>query len=222
MNKIKKIIIFIYNTIYGFIFCLLNGSSNHLECKGKIIGVKIRVNGKNNRIIIEDGVSIHKSSILFIQGDDNLIYIKQGSIMNEGGSVRIEGNSNRFIVGRNSSLINVFFSMGDDKTDIEIGNYCLFSANVIFRDWDNHSIVMAKAPDVRICEGKSIKVEDHVWIGYGTTVMKGVTIGHDSIVGTMSVVTSDVPSNSVVVGNPVRVVKSGVSWNKEWLKSTCG
>lgn len=220
MNSLKRIIILLYNILYGAVFRLLNGSSNQLICKGKIIGVKIKANGRNNRIIIEEGVSLHKSSILSIQGNDNLIHIQQGTLMNEGGSVRIEGNNNRFIVGKNTSLINVFFSMGDDNTDIEIGNDCLFSANVIFRDWDNHSIVMADNPNVRICKGKGIKVEDHVWIGFGTTVMKGVTIGHDSIVGTMSVVTSDVPSQSIAVGVPAKVVKSGISWNKEWLKSS--
>lgn len=220
MSLLKKIILLIYNALYGLFFHFMDGSSNHLECKGKIIGVKIKARGRNNRIIIEEGVSLHKSSILSIQGNGNLIHIQQGTLMNEGGSVRIEGDNNRFIVGKNTSLINVFFSMGDDHTDIEIGNDCLFSANVIFRDWDNHSIVMADNPNVRICEGKSIKVEDHVWIGFGATVMKGVTLGHDSIVGTMSVVTSDVPPQSIAVGLPAKVVKTGVSWNKEWLNTS--
>lgn len=218
MRLIKKYIIFFYNIIYSVVFRLQNGSSNLFECKGNIIGVEIKVKGSNNKIIIEEGASLHKSTILSIRGNNNLIHIKHDSLMNEGGLVRIEGNSNRFIVGENSSLISVFFSMGDDHTDIEIGSNCLFSANVIFRNWDNHSIVIAKTPNVRICEGKNIKVEDHVWIGYGATVMKGVSIGHDSIIGTMSVVTSDVPSHSIVAGNPARVVKSGISWNKEWLK----
>ncbi|MBQ9100137.1 MAG: hypothetical protein IJY54_01985 [Paludibacteraceae bacterium] len=41
----------------------------------------------------------------------------------------------------------------------------------------------------RICFGKTIKVSDHVWIGNDVTMLKGVSIGHDSIIGTKSVVT---------------------------------
>jgi acetyltransferase-like isoleucine patch superfamily enzyme len=54
---------------------------------------------------------------------------------------------------------------------------------------------------VRICRG--------AWIGSGTFILKGVTIGEGSIVGASSVVTKDVPSNSVVAGSPARVVKQG-------------
>lgn len=48
---------------------------------------------------------------------------------------------------------------------------------------------------------------DNVWIGDGALVTKGVSIGDNSIVGAKAVVTKDVPANSVVAGNPARVVK---------------
>jgi virginiamycin A acetyltransferase len=47
-----------------------------------------------------------------------------------------------------------------------------------------------------------------VWIGYGSVIMPGVTIGHGSIVATLSVVTRDVPPYSVVGGNPAKVLRS--------------
>lgn len=50
-----------------------------------------------------------------------------------------------------------------------------------------------------------------VWIGYGAIVLSGVTVGDSSIVAAGAVVTRDVPSNSVVVGNPARVVGSRFS-----------
>ncbi len=63
----------------------------------------------------------------------------------------------------------------------------------------------------RICFGKTIKVSNHVWIGNDVTMLKGVSIGHDSIIGTKSVVTSDVPNNVIAVGNPAWFVKDGIS-----------
>jgi maltose O-acetyltransferase len=54
---------------------------------------------------------------------------------------------------------------------------------------------------------RPIVIEDDVWIGAGSTVLPGVTIGQGSIVGAGSVVVKDVPAHSVVAGNPARVVR---------------
>lgn len=52
-----------------------------------------------------------------------------------------------------------------------------------------------------------ITVEDNVWMGGSVTVMPGVTIGHDSVIGAGSVVTKDIPSGVIAVGNPCRVLR---------------
>lgn len=52
-----------------------------------------------------------------------------------------------------------------------------------------------------------IKVGDNVWIGAGVQVMPGVTIGSNVVIGGGSVVVKDIPSNSVAVGNPCRVIR---------------
>ena len=54
---------------------------------------------------------------------------------------------------------------------------------------------------------KPIVIEDGVWVGIGATVLQGVTIGKNSVVGANSVVTRDVPPNTVVAGNPAKIVK---------------
>jgi maltose O-acetyltransferase len=52
-----------------------------------------------------------------------------------------------------------------------------------------------------------IVIEDDAWIGFNCTILKGVKIGKGAIIGACSVVTSDVPPHSVIVGNPPRTVK---------------
>lgn len=52
-----------------------------------------------------------------------------------------------------------------------------------------------------------VKIGDNVWIGEKSTILKGVTIGNGSIVACNSVVTHDVEENTVVAGNPARLVK---------------
>lgn len=53
-----------------------------------------------------------------------------------------------------------------------------------------------------------VKIEDDVWIGTHVTINKGVTIGRGTVIGSGSVVTKDIPSYSVAVGNPCRVIRS--------------
>jgi maltose O-acetyltransferase len=54
---------------------------------------------------------------------------------------------------------------------------------------------------------KRIVIEDNVWIGGGAILLPGVTIGRNAVVGAGSVVTRDVPANTVVAGNPARMIR---------------
>jgi acetyltransferase-like isoleucine patch superfamily enzyme len=54
---------------------------------------------------------------------------------------------------------------------------------------------------------RDVRVGHNVWIGYGACVLRGVTIGDNSIVGTSSVVTKPIPANAVVAGAPARVIR---------------
>ena len=52
-----------------------------------------------------------------------------------------------------------------------------------------------------------ISIHDNVWIGCRSVILKGVTIGHDSVIAAGAVVTKDVPPNTIVAGNPAQIVK---------------
>jgi maltose O-acetyltransferase len=53
-------------------------------------------------------------------------------------------------------------------------------------------------------EVRPVVIEDNVWLGYQSVIMPGVTIGKNSVVAFGSVVTSDVPPNTLALGNPAR------------------
>lgn len=57
-------------------------------------------------------------------------------------------------------------------------------------------------------DAKPIKVGDNVWFGGNVTVLAGVTIGSNTVIGAGSVVTKDIPSNVVAVGNPCKVLRN--------------
>jgi len=89
---------------------------------------------------------------------------------------------------------------------IEIGNNVLFGANSTITDTDWHGI----APDTRRESGAvaPVIIEDNVWIGLNATVLKGVTIGRNSIVGAGSVVIKSIPANVIASGQPAKVIKN--------------
>ena len=102
---------------------------------------------------------------------------------------------------------NCTFAIADS---VQIGRRCLLSTDVCFRDYDGHPINAADRAAGLHADNDAvlpIQIGDNVWIGMRAIILKGVTIGNNSIVGAGAVVTKDVPANAVVAGNPAKLVK---------------
>jgi acetyltransferase-like isoleucine patch superfamily enzyme len=69
------------------------------------------------------------------------------------------------------------------------------------------SILTSGHPTKIDLDEEPVILEDNVWIGAGTTILKGTCIGENSIIGAGSVVTKDIPPNSIAAGNPAKVIK---------------
>lgn len=90
---------------------------------------------------------------------------------------------------------------------VRIGSECVIADRAMFIDFD-HGVVEVERP-IRL-QGiykRDVEVGSNVWIGYGACVLRGVRVGDNSIVGTNSVVTKDVPANAVVAGIPARIIR---------------
>ncbi len=128
------------------------------------------------------------------------------------------GPKGRCTVG-DYTLLNGALIMAEER--IEIGSYCLISWNVGIADSDFHPVdpaarrqdAMALAPFAKDrpprpeIRTKPVIIRDNVWIGMGAVILKGVTIGENSVVAAGAIVTRDVPPNTVVAGNPAQIVK---------------
>lgn len=96
------------------------------------------------------------------------------------------------------------------ENSITIGRNVAISFNCYIADSDFHSIINNDGKCLN--PSKPVIIGDRVWIGQGATILKGVTIGNGAIIAAGSVVTKDVPSNTMVAGNPAVVKKENVKW----------
>lgn len=90
---------------------------------------------------------------------------------------------------------------------VHIGAQCVIADRAMFIDFD-HGVVEVERPIRQ--QGiykRDVVVGSNVWIGYGACILRGVRVGDNSIVGTNSVVTKDVPANAVVAGIPARIIR---------------
>ena len=87
---------------------------------------------------------------------------------------------------------------------IKIGDSCMIASGVYITDSDWHGVYDRVTWDQNT---KPIYISDNVWIGDHATILKGVTIGRNSIIAAGAVVTKDVPDNTIFAGNPAVKVR---------------
>lgn len=93
---------------------------------------------------------------------------------------------------------------------VRIGRHCLLAGGVVIQDCDGHPLdaMHRRAGEpTPLDQIREVSIEDDVWIGGRATILKGVTIGARSIVAAGAIVTKSVPPDSIVAGNPARIVR---------------
>lgn len=122
--------------------------------------------------------------------------------------LRAEGGS--IIFGENVGISQT--ALVAKEADITIGDNVKIGGGAKVYTTDFHCIDYMKRrnPEVDMSERKCapVKIGDDCFIGAGTLILKGVSIGARSIIGAGSVVTKDIPSDVIAAGNPCRVIKS--------------
>ena len=123
------------------------------------------------------------------------------------------GKTNFKIVGAAS------IEIGDDvgiscasfvaNTRIEIGNRVLIGAGVKMYDTDFHSLNMNERINKQneSVVSKEITIGNDCFIGAGVTILKGVHVGDNVVIGANSLVTKDLPSNGIYAGNPAKLIR---------------
>lgn len=128
-------------------------------------------------------------------------------------------NDPRVTVGR-FTYGNPQLMLWADNERIEIGSFCSIAQDVTIFAGGEHNLSWVTTYPLRIAFGPPLAEQDghprtkgkttignDVWIGYGATILSGVTIGDGAVIGASTVVVKDVHPYAIVAGNPARLVR---------------
>lgn len=192
---------------------IIYGASGH----GKVIADILKKSGQSDIVFWDDninarvdGYKVHKP-LLFYDKERVVIAIGHNLVRKEivnsnDFSYATAIHPNAIIAEKvNIKEGSVVMAGAIVNPDTSIGKHCILNTSCsIDHDCQIEDFVHI-SPNVTLSGG--VKVGEGSWIGAGATIIQGVSIGKWAIVGAGAVILKDVPDNSVVVGNPGRVVK---------------
>jgi len=153
------------------------------------------------RSVRRDIVPFHN----FVLGSYSIVE-DYATINNQVGDVVI-GSASR--IGLHNTIIG----------PVTIGDNVLLAQNVVIAGLNHNFEDVYEPISQQGVETKPVVIEDDVWVGANSVVLPGITIGKHAVVGAGSVVTRNIPSFSVALGNPAKVIKQYDAEHKQWIKS---
>lgn len=174
-----------YSLYYTFLLALGNLK--------KLLFINQYKAGKNFKLYVSGGILGGKEKIII--GNDVELH---GWLISDGGKIFIKDHA----VIHKGTVIRAMES-------VTVGEHCDIGGECAIQD---HNSMSLDYKDRRKKTGtilhSPVDIGDDVWIGRKVTVLKGVKIGDKAIIGTMAVVTNNIPAFSVAAGNPAKVVKT--------------
>ena len=215
--KVLRLVIFKNYKIYSLvkqIRSFFSGSS--IIYFGGRAWIRKDVSGQDNSISVGRDCII-EAAYLKIQGNNNKLNIGNNVVIGKDCSFWMEGNNLSITIGDDVTMTSsVHLLCQECNNKIVIGRDCMFANHITIRTSDSHPIYDTVSNQRTNCP-KDVIIGGHVWIAPQVDVMKGVTIGSNSVIGTKTIVTKDVPDSCLAVGVPARVVKNSVVWTRERL-----
>src|SRR3954469_15060373 len=174
-------------------------SFKYFRLLARLARLKLRWRGR----LVTDGIAFVGPGVKLEIGKDAKLHLGRWSWIGHDTKIRVHEGEVR--IGAKSVL-------GQECTisafqHISIGRECIIADRVMLIDFD-HGVVEVDRPIRR--QGiykRDVRVGHNVWIGYGVAILRGVTVGDNSVIGTSTIVSADVPANAVAAGVPVRILR---------------
>lgn len=210
-DTILKYLSYIYNMPFVIknIKVLLK---NNIRFNGAFLkNVKLNVKGNNNTIIILNQSRVRNTEIN-MWGNNGQIIIGSKCLL-KNSNLWLEDNKSSITIGENTTFEQVHIAALENYRKVTIGTDCMFSRGIEIRTGDSHAIINSFTGE-KINEAKDIMIGNHVWIGANATILKGVKIEDNSVIGIGSIVTANVRNNVIVAGVPAREIKQDINWSR--------
>jgi acetyltransferase-like isoleucine patch superfamily enzyme len=177
-----------------------NMISRHYAVLGaRWLWLKLRWRGR----LVTDGICFICPGVQFEIGKHAKLHIGRWAWVGHGSKLRVHEGEVR---------IGAKTVMGQECTisafqHVSIGRECIVADRVMLIDFDHGVIEVERPIRLQGIYKRDVRVGHNVWIGYGACILRGVTVGDNSVIGTSAVVTKAVPANAVVGGIPAHVIR---------------
>jgi len=190
----------------------IKGLNNTIVNEGIFNNVVFDIAGNNNEIRIGKNTSVN-NALIFIRGDYHKIIIEDNCFFGKG-ELWIEDDHGSITIHSHTTIEHAHLAVTEPQSILEIHRDCMLAKHIEIRTGDSHSIIDAISGE-RINRAANVTLKEHVWIGAHAIILKGVTIENNSVIGTASLVTSNIPANSIAAGVPAKVIRSNVDWKRQ-------
>lgn len=184
----------------GIIETIIHGSKNLLD---KLLSL-IKITFLKIRGYRIDYSLLLRGNNFFFQSTKNAVTVSKNTIIGKNTRISAGGNGKVYI-GESVLIDDCNFIMAHEK--IVIGKNTKIAAFCFITDFNHKYTDIKKTVKEQGYETKPVVIGENVWVGTHVIILPGVTIGDRAVIGAGSVVTKDVPANSVAVGNPAKVIK---------------
>ena len=192
----------------------IQGEGNLFQAEGAALShLELDIIGDRNRILVSPGCVLNNLRIR-MRGSDHRLEIGRNCRVSRSGLFWFEDDGCALEIGQNTTMVEVSIAVTEPRSSVIIGEECMFANDVDIRTGDSHSVIEASSGR-RINFAENVTIGRHVWIAAHTIILKGVTIGADSVVAAGAVVTRSCEPGVILAGNPAQVIKAGINWKRE-------
>lgn len=214
MRRKIKLFISLMNNNNQLLF-IDNGKEKRFNIFCNIQKITVSIKGNNNTIRLPQNNKIYGLRIE-INGNNNFLELKESKYEFGKLSEIILENGAKLTIGKDCFVTSrLFIHAEGPNTHIKIGNNCFLARETTIRNTDSHTIYDKNNKQKILNSNSSVTIGNHVWITPKCTILKGVTLADNCIVGTNSIVTKSFNNEyCIIAGNPAKIVKTDVNWDE--------
>ena len=172
----------------------------------------IQAIGENNIIDIRCSEDNREKIEILIEGNNNTVVIDELVEISDKLKIYIVDNGSMISIGRGTTFEDTTISVADNNNKVVIGNDCMFARNTAILASDFHAIIDLNTGKRRNFS-RGVQIDNHVWVGLGTTILKNSHIMSNSIVAAGAIITGKIGPNTIST-RVKKYKKSEITWDR--------